>query len=169
MIDEAAPTSTEPSSEVTLLWRDHASELTRFATVLVGPHDANDIIAEAFLRCTELFGHSRVENPRAYLFRSVTNAAHDLGRQRARRWSRDIAAAALAPVTVIDGHEPADPVDSAVVDAVAGLSVRQRSIVYLAYWEDMTEKSIAELLGLHLGTVRRHLHRAQAHLRKALK
>ena len=168
MIDEAAPTSTEVSAAMTSLWRDFAPELTRFATVLVGPHDAGDITTEAFLRCTDQFGHSHVDNPRAYLFRAVTNAAHDLGRQRARRWSRDIAAAASIPVAATDGNEPTDAVDPAVVSAVAELSVRQRSIVYLAYWEDMTEKSIAELLGLHPGTVRRHLHRAHTHLRKAL-
>lgn len=62
-----------------------------------------------------------------------------------------------------------DPPDPQIVRAVAGLSVRQRSVVYLACWEDMTEAEIARVLDAHLGTVRRHLHRAQTHLRKALR
>jgi len=53
--------------------------------------------------------------------------------------------------------------------AVAELSLSQRSVVYFAYWEDRTEREIADTLGLSLGTVHRHLTRARTHLRKALR
>jgi RNA polymerase sigma factor (sigma-70 family) len=52
--------------------------------------------------------------------------------------------------------------------AVAGLSVAQRAVVFLAYWEDMTERDIAEWLQLSPGTVHRHLELARNHLRKVL-
>ena len=32
------------------LWRQHADELLRFATVLVGPTDAYDVVADVMLR-----------------------------------------------------------------------------------------------------------------------
>ncbi|HDH25070.1 MAG TPA: hypothetical protein ENH00_02605, partial [Actinobacteria bacterium] len=55
-----------------------------------------------------------------------------------------------------------------VVAAIGGLSVRQRSVVYLAYWEDMTDQMIAEYLGIGSGSVRRHLGRARSKLREVL-
>jgi len=52
--------------------------------------------------------------------------------------------------------------------AVARLSVVQRTVVYFVYWEDQTERDVAQILVVAPGTVRRHLIRARLHLRKAL-
>jgi RNA polymerase sigma factor (sigma-70 family) len=52
--------------------------------------------------------------------------------------------------------------------AVLHLSVRQRAVVYLSYWEDMADKDIAQHLGIGSGSVRRHLARARNHLRRTL-
>src|SRR3954447_1455939 len=88
------------------LWRLHAAELLRFATMLVGPADAGDIVADAMLRSERFILAGAVDQPRAYLFRSVTNQARDLRRARARRWARDLAAVgpaqADAPDTFVD-------------------------------------------------------------------
>jgi RNA polymerase sigma-70 factor (ECF subfamily) len=152
---------TTATSSADELWRSHADELLRFATVLVGPTDAHDIV-EAFLKSTDSMDATGVTNQRAYLFRAVVNHAHDLRRARERRWARDLAAigptSTAAPDTFID-----------VRRAVAGLSVQQRAVVYFAYWEDLPERSIADLLQVAPGTVRRHLVRARFNLRKALR
>lgn len=149
-----------PSPLTEQLWRDHAPELMRYATVLVGPADAHDIVVDAFVRAVPKL--STVANRRAYLFRAVTSHAHDLRRSRERRWVRDLAAvgpaSTAAPDTFVD-----------VRRAVAELSLSQRSVVYFAYWQDLTEREIADTLGLSLGTVHRHLDRARTHLRKALR
>lgn len=153
-IDDVSSTATE------VLWRQHADELLRFATVLVGPSEANDIVSDAFLRCAPALV-DLVENQRAYLYRAVSNRAHDLRRTRRRRWARDLAA--ILPTT----STSPDPLMD-VRRAVAALSVAQRAVVYLVYWEDRTEMAAAEILQVSPGTVRRHLTRARAHLRKAL-
>ena len=154
-IDNSARTSADE------LWRGHAAELLRFATVLVGPHDAGDIVVEAVLRSERSIAAGNVRSPRAYLFRAVANHASDLRRGRMRRWARDLAAIGPAhsdgPDTFVD-----------VRRAVAKLSVVQRAVVFLAYWEDMTERDIADLLQLSPGTVHRHLDLARTHLRKVL-
>lgn len=155
-IDDAPTTATE------VLWRQYADELLRFATVLVGPFDASDIVVDAFLRCAPALAETEVDNPRAYLFRAVNNRALDLRRARHRRWARDLTA--ILPATSA-GPDPL--VD--VRRAVAALSVAQRAVVYLVYWEDQTERSAAETLQISPGTVRRHLTRARTHLRKALR
>jgi len=55
-----------------------------------------------------------------------------------------------------------------VRQAVEELSVRQRAVVYLTYWEDMTDEAVAVHLGISAGSVRRHLARARKHLRRVL-
>lgn len=155
-IDDAPTTATER------LWRQHADELLRFATVLVGPSDASDIVVDAFLRCGPDIATPGIDNQRAYLFRAVSNRALDLRRARQRRWKRDLAA--ILPAT---SASPDPLVD--VRRAVAALSVAQRAVVYLVYWEDNTERSAADILQISPGTVRRHLTRARNHLRKALR
>jgi RNA polymerase sigma factor (sigma-70 family) len=151
-----------PELSIDDLWRAHADELLRFATVLAGPHDAYDIVADAMLGAAAAATSPNVTNPRAYLFRAVANRAYDAHRSRKRRWRRELAA--IGPVSV---QQPDD--HSEVREAVAHLTVEQRAVVYLAYWEDLPERAIAELLDLSPGTVHRTLHRARDTLRKALR
>ena len=62
-----------------------------------------------------------------------------------------------------------DPVpDIDLLRAIAALSVQQRSVVFLAYWHDMTEAQIAETLDVARSSVHRTLARARIALRKAL-
>jgi RNA polymerase sigma-70 factor (ECF subfamily) len=153
------PTSAPASS---LLWARHADDLLRFATVLVGPHDAHDVVADTFMQCRAVLDGDHVDNPRAYLMRSVANRARDAHRSTRRRWARDLAAILPASATAVE-------VDLDVHRAVASLSVAQRAVVYLAYWEDRTERDIAEMLQIPVGSVHRHLVRARIQLRKVLR
>jgi RNA polymerase sigma factor (sigma-70 family) len=142
-------------------WRQYGADLLRLATVLVGPHDAHDVAVEAYLRAAAT-PDREVGNRRAYMMRAVVNRAHDLRRSRERRWRRDLAAigpgSTDSPDTFID-----------VRNAVASLSLAQRTVVYFIYWEDLSERDVATMLEVSPGTVRRHLVRARVHLRKALK
>ena len=142
-------------------WRQYGADMLRLATVLVGPHDAEDIAVEAYLGVVAK-PDSELGNRRAYMMRAVVNRAHDLRRSRERRWRRDLAAIGPGstdrPDTFID-----------VRRAVASLTLAQRTVVYFIYWEDLSERDVATMLKISPGTVRRHLVRARAHLRKALK
>jgi RNA polymerase sigma-70 factor (ECF subfamily) len=135
--------------------------LIRFATLLVGPNDAADAVSAAFLNVVRRADLDRVDNLRAYLYRSVSNAAADQSRNSLRRQRREVSAASPQPPEVI-----ADRTD--LRGAVARLSVRQRTVVYFTYWEDMSEADIAAALDVSQGAIRRHLARARQHLRKAL-
>lgn len=149
-----------------LLWREHADRLVRYATFLVGPADANDIVVEAFLRAVPSLLANEVQQPASYLLRAVSNHAHDLRRSRARRWRRDLQA--VGPAHVVPAHVAMADDFGDVRRAVAELSLAQRTVVYLVYWEDRTERDIASLLDVSPSTVREHLIRARRHLRKAL-
>lgn len=142
------------------MWDAHAGDMLRYATLLVGPSDADDLVAGAFERATRV--ERLIVDQRAYLFRTLANLAIDQSRSRKRRQARELRVAVSEP-TVVAPEPRAD-----VRRAVAGLSVRQRAVVYFTYWEDLDSNQIAALLEISPSSVRRHLARAGAHLRKAL-
>lgn len=156
----ALATHAEPATPAEL-WAAHADELLRFATVLVGPDDANDIVVDTFVTAAEKALRPDVANARAYLYRSVANRAASMRRSEARRWRRDLAA--VGPASTDGPDEFSD-----VRRAVADLTPPQRAAVFCAYWLDMPEREIAGFLGRSPGSVHRALVRAKTTLRKAL-
>lgn len=162
MNPQQTPDPVDQDSSVDQAWRAHSPTVLRFATALVGPHDAHDITTTAFLRVTRQPGWTAIERLDRYLIRAARNEAQNLYRQRRRQWERDLIA--IRPEAT---HDTATDVD--LLLAVASLSVQQRSVVFLAYWQDMTEAEIADTLGLARSTVHRTLVRARLVLRKALK
>lgn len=143
------------------LYRKHAEELTRFATGLVGPNDAADVVSQAVLECLGSPKWSKVTEKRSYLYRSVYTKAASHHRASRRRRAREEQAAL---------PESVDPpeIRPEVLVAVSRLSVQQRAVIVLTYWNDLTPSAIAELLGISDGSVRRHLARGRSRLREAL-
>lgn len=67
-----------------------APELIRFATVLVGPSDAEDLLASAVTRAISSARWRDVDNDRAYLYRMLVNEAHKSRRTASRRVQREL-------------------------------------------------------------------------------
>jgi RNA polymerase sigma factor (sigma-70 family) len=162
MADREATQGPETTADVADAYRQHRNELTRFATVLVGPDHAHDVVSAAVVRVLDNSPTS-LSHPRAYLYQAVANQARNFKRGEARRRTRETQGGASRQVVFQPEPYPE------VLAAVEQLSVRQRAVVYLTYWEDMTDQAIGEHLGIGSGTVRRHLARARRHLRRALK
>ena len=161
MHQQRTPQQDDADERIDVAWRTHAPAAMRFATAVVGPIDAHDVTTTAFLRVTRQPNWTHIERLDRYLIRAVRNEAQDLYRQRRRRWQRDLLE--VRPEATTD---PLPDVD--LLRAVASLSVQQRSVVFLAYWHDMTEAEIAETLDVARSTVHRTLARARIALRKAL-
>lgn len=144
-------------------YRKWGDDLVRYATALVGPADAPDLVADAFATVLAR-GDERwdeVREPRGYLFRAVLNQAHMLRRGRLRRERRELA---WSPATV-RGELLGDPTVRRTLDR---LSVQQRAAVFLTYWEDLPVAQVATLLDTSEGTVKRQLARARSTLREVL-
>lgn len=144
-----------------LLYRKHAEDLTRFATGLVGPSDAADVVSEAVLSCLTSKKWKSVTDKRSYLYRSVYNKSVDFHRSSRRRRSRE---ERVAKQELIE----APNLRPEVLAAVFSLSIRQRAVIVLTYWEDLDPNAIAELLDISDGSVRRHLARGKARLKEVL-
>lgn len=143
------------------VYRKYADDLVRFAMSLVGPTDAPDVVSEAVLRSLSTKSWSQVANRRAYLYQAVAHQASNTHRERQRRWTRELRAAGN-PTTEPPEYRPE------VLAAVKRLSVRQRAVVFLTYWEQFTASEIAQCLGVSEGAVHRHLARARSKLRGVL-
>lgn len=145
----------------------YAEDLVRYAGLLVPRSTAPDVVADAFadlLRCSAT-AWSRARDPKAFLFGAVANRARMHHRQTARRRQREeqLVMARRRPVdTIVDDRR------DEMAAAFATLSVQQRAVTYLTYWEDMTVAQVAETLGVRDGTVRRQLARARDRLRGVL-
>jgi RNA polymerase sigma factor (sigma-70 family) len=70
----------------------------------------------------------------------------------------------------VAGSDSVEPVEyrPEVLRAVKQLSVRQRAVIVLSYWEQFTPRETAAYLGISEGSVRRHLARARSKLRRLL-
>ena len=143
------------------IYRKHADELVRFATGVVGPFDAQDVVVDAWLRATATREWPTVTNHRAYLYRTVLNTARNSYRGTLRRRLREHKAASP------DIAYPVE-VDVDVLNALEGLSERQRAVIVLAYWESMTTSEISDALHITQGSVKRHLTRGKVNLKRTL-
>jgi RNA polymerase sigma factor (sigma-70 family) len=145
------------------IYSRYAADLVRFATGLVGPCDARDVVSDAMVRCLRTVEWDAIVDQRAYLYRAVLNEARSLQRGVRRRRAREVAAARSSNLA------PTSPeLRPEVLDAVRKLSVRQRAVIVLSYWQDLSPAEVAERLGISEGAVRRHLARARERLRRSL-
>ena len=143
------------------LYREHAQELTAFATSLVGPDAAPDAVSAAVVSVFSSAGWDRVAQPRAYLYRAVYNECVRTARRDRTRRERERTAAPRADVEL-------PTLRPEVADAVRALSTQQRAVIVLTYWQDLTIADVADHLGISDGAVRKHLARARANLRSVL-
>lgn len=143
------------------VYRSYAVELTRYATGLVGPFDAADVVTDACLKAFSAKKWPEVSNRRAYLYRAVLNVANDHHRSTLSRRLREMK-------TASPESSPQHEVDVDVLRAVERLSVQQRGAVLLTYWADLSVDSVAERMGISPGAVKRHLARARKHLEEWL-
>lgn len=156
MVQPNAPSGRDNTVSDAVIWSRHRDELIRYATVLVGPAEAEDLLSTVVLRVLQRRSLTDLGHPRSYLFQGVLNEARSLGRRNSRR--RLVVEESTAPIDV----------DPGVLEAVRRLPERQRAAVYLTYWRDLPIAETAELMGCRPGTVKRYLHLARSHLREVL-
>jgi RNA polymerase sigma-70 factor (sigma-E family) len=150
------------------LYTGHYRSLVRMAALLL--HDtaaAEDVVQDSFIAMHKSWRRLRdPEKALAYLRQSVINRA----RSRLRH------------LKVVDKHAPAPMPDMAsaevgalhaldrqhVMAALRSLPHRQREVLVLRYYADMSEAQIAEAMGISPGAVKSHASRGVHALRQTL-
>jgi RNA polymerase sigma-70 factor (sigma-E family) len=139
----------------------YAAEQTpmlRLATLLCGSTtQAHDVVQDAFANL--LVKWDRVDQPGAYLRRSVVNGALGRRRRRGREHLTD------RPPTSSDGpgHDRVE-----LADALAALPRRQRAAIVLRFYFGVPDRDIADALECKVGTVASLVHRGLEQLRGQL-
>jgi RNA polymerase sigma-70 factor (sigma-E family) len=168
-IDPSAPRQGSIRPEIAdrlgALYQSQGSGATRLAYFLTGDANlAQDITQEAFTRVgRKLFGLRDPEHSRAYLFRTVVN----LCRGRARRQARERVALERLRSHPPQAHEEPAGRDE-VWDALLDLPIRQRTVIFLRYYQDLSEAQTAEALGCTVGAVKSLMNRGMTTLRARL-
>jgi RNA polymerase sigma-70 factor (sigma-E family) len=116
-------------------------------------HSAEDALQSAFAKAYASWRRvSAADRPDAYVLRMAINEV--LGVRRRAWWRAERPTAVPEPQTSADAHEPGFADRDAVWQAVLALPARQRAVIVLRYYEDLSEQTIAETLGCSRGTVK---------------
>lgn len=146
----------EGDGDFTGLYEREFAGAVRLAYLLCSNQEvARDIAQDAFVALHRKW--ATVENPRAYLRRSVVNGSRSWLRKRR---TRDRTALPVPDDVVQDADE--------LADVLARLPHRQRTAIVLRYHHQCTHDEIAAAIGCRPGTVGSLLSRALTRLREDL-
>jgi RNA polymerase sigma-70 factor, ECF subfamily len=127
------------------------------------PGIASDAIDEAFVRAVERWTKvSTSPSPEGWVWRTATNVV----RRRMRR--QQIEKRLLRRNTDHRGHDGPGPRDEDLIEALQGLTERQRTVVVLHYIADRPIAEIATVLDVTPGTITATLHQARTRLAEQL-
>ncbi len=125
---------------------------------------AEDAVQTAFAKAYRSWRRiSRLEAPEAYLRRMVVNEVLNDHRKARRRHEITSDEPPERPAVLDDGRH-----DDEMWRAISSLPPRQRAVLVLRYYEDLSEQQIAEALGCRPGTVKSQASAALATLRTRL-
>ncbi|MEP9363964.1 SigE family RNA polymerase sigma factor [Nocardioides sp. CN2-186] len=126
---------------------------------------AEDALQVAYARAYASWRRIRsVDHPEAYVRRIVVNEI--IGTRRRGWWQRERPHASPEPPGSVASPELGVVDRAAVWEAVRTLPPRQRAVIVLRYYEDLSEQEIAAALGCSAGTVKSQASAALANLRR---
>ena len=148
----------------------HAA-LYRTAFLLTGNHHtAEDVVQSTLVKVYAAWSRvRRTDRPVAYVHRMLANEVVSMHRRRA---AHEVPTDRLQE---LPGARPQPGPEDRVVEAqivwhaLETLSERQRAVVVLRYYADLSEAEIADTLGVAPGTVKAHAHAALAALGATLR
>lgn len=138
--------------------------LVRFGYALTGDlGHAEDLVQTALVGAYQRWRRTPPDNPEAYVRRAMVNA--NINRFRRRRVVESLVDTVPEPPAAA-GHEAEVDGRDQVRRLLAKLTPRQRTVLALRYYADLSEAEIAHAMGISVGTVKTLASRALARLRK---
>ncbi len=158
-----------------LLFDRHAGHIHRYAARRLGDDAADDVVSETFLAAfRRRRAYDTATHPQAlpWLYGIATNFIRRHQRAEIHRYKAyskmgvlfDADDAAQQALERASAHAVRRP----LAQALASLKARDRDVLLLVAWADLTYEEIAHALSIPIGTVRSRLNRARAIVRDAL-
>ena len=160
----------DDSSALDGIWDAYAARLLAYATsILCSHHDAEETLQNVFVKIARNRAQiAAARSLKAYLFTMVRNEAMTLARRRGRREiSVDPGEFGLLPA-----EAPSPPTPEEAEDAVrhlAALPEKQREIIFLKIFQNLTFDEISIFLGISLNTAASRYRYGIEKLRQCLK
>ena len=130
--------------------------------------DAEDLAQEVFVR---IIGLSEVDNPEAFLFQMAANLIRDAGRRMvlqrqylAEESATGQRAEVIAPDRVYEGREQLN----SLLGVLEELTEKTRDVFLLHRLERMKYHEIADLFGISVSAVEKHVMKALAHIARRM-
>jgi RNA polymerase sigma factor (sigma-70 family) len=166
-------TEQKPNPLFTAAFREHRTRLYQYLRRrLANEHDAQELAQEAFLRLLRVTRADLVTDPQAYLYRVARNLVYEQGSRQlpASRWADDTE---LENIEDPQGTPEAAAERAASLEkverVVAELTPRNRAILLLFCQGGLSQREIADQVGLSKSMVQKCLSQAIAHCRKRLR
>jgi RNA polymerase sigma factor (sigma-70 family) len=141
------------------LYELHYRRAVRFARLITGGRDYEDLAQEGFIRAFRRWDPNSPSEAFWSWLQTTMLRLHLNGLRR-------VAAEARAYVRRGPDVESEDqPRHGELFDALRSLSPRQRAAIVLRYYEDLPEAKVAQALGCKLGTAKALLNQARRKLR----
>jgi RNA polymerase sigma-70 factor (sigma-E family) len=143
-----------------------SARLFTTARLLTGGHraEAEDLLQGAYERAYRRWGRiSRRADPERYVRQILVNASIDRWRRLRRHPETPLAATGADPGAADTAAAVADR--DLLLRGLAALPPRQRAVLVLRYFEDLSEAQTALMLGCSVGTVKSQTARGLARLR----
>jgi RNA polymerase sigma-70 factor (sigma-E family) len=157
-------TADRSTAELERFLAERADHLLHTAVLLTGSREAGeDLLQTAVERLLQRWRRFDGD-PEGYLRRTLCNLAID-GNRRAGRWRQKEHLLRTGPLQTHDATGDVDLRD-ALVRLLLQLPARQRAVLVLRYWEQLTDAETAAVLGCPEGTVKSALSRGLTRLRE---
>lgn len=121
--------------------------------------EPDDLVQEALMRTLRKGPISDLDNPLAFLRKTIVNLASNQRRSLSRKRK------ALGRLSIEEGWLQSYPAD---IEAILDLPPKHRAILYLVEVEDVPYAEAAEQLGMTIGAARAMANRARKRARAAL-
>ncbi|MGA4995281.1 RNA polymerase sigma factor [Nonomuraea bangladeshensis] len=164
---------TEPEAFAELFDR-YAGMLYRYVSKRLGPEPAEDLVGETFLVAFSRRRSYDLAYPdaRPWLFGILTKLISRHHRSEAARYRALLRAPVErtieSPADRVAAGVSAQAVRGELAGALASLSAKDRDVLLLIAWGDLTYEEVAQALGIPVGTVRSRLNRGRRKVRAAL-
>jgi RNA polymerase sigma-70 factor (sigma-E family) len=152
---------------VTWIYKAHLLSLTRLAHVMLGDRAAaEDVVQEAFCGLYRRWHHlADTGKAVSYLRSSVLNGCRSAMRRRARAGAdREPPPAASAESAVMAREDRRE-----IMRAIRQLPPRQREVLVLRYYLDLSDADIAAVMGIGASSVRSAARRAGQSLERTMR
>jgi RNA polymerase sigma-70 factor (sigma-E family) len=152
------------TAAVSALYQDYALSMVRLAHVILGDRAAaEDVVQEAFSGLYRRWGHlSDHDKALSYVRTCVLNASRTALRRGKREFSAESPGGRGTRPIQSASQMSVDDEDErvTVMAALRRLPNRQREVLVLRFYLDMTDQEIADQMGIGASTVRSSAHRA---------